>query len=132
MMDQPLRVEIGAGELIDKITILRIKAERLKDATQLANVQRELELLCAVRDEALANVPTLRELTSQLRGINARLWQLEDDIRACEAAGDFGAAFIAAARAIYRSNDCRSAIKREINRLSGSPIVEEKLYTGYE
>ena len=127
-MGKALRVTVSAGELIDKISILDIKSERIKAADRQANVQRELAQLCAVRDAALADSAALRELAEALRAVNAKLWQLEDDIRRCEAAGDFGATFIATARAIYIANDRRSALKRDIDHLSGSAIVEEKLY----
>ncbi len=129
-MSQTIRVEVGAGELIDKITILGIKSERIAEPGRQANVRREMERLCAVRDAALPDSASLREMAAQLHVVNAELWQLEDDIRRCDAAGDFGATFIATARAIYTANDRRSALKRDIDRLSGSAIVEEKLYAG--
>ena len=125
-------VEVGAGELIDKISILQIKSERIKDPQKSANVQRELEALCAVRDQQLAASSALSELMGQLRKINAELWQFEDDIRACEANRDFGEEFIATARSIYLVNDRRAAVKRDINRLMGAAIIEEKYYADSE
>ncbi len=125
------RVEVSPGELIDKITILEIKAERIADPDKLANVQRELRSLTATREEALAPSPELDDLTAKLRRINERLWEIEDDIRDCERNGDFGQRFIELARAVYRTNDRRAAAKRGINDLLGSELVEEKDYAVY-
>jgi len=130
-----IAVPISPGELIDKITILEIKSERLTDSDRRANVRRELDLLRATRDAALT--PTspaasaLADLARELRAVNEALWAIEDDIRDCEREGDFGATFIALARAVYRTNDKRAAIKRQINDLLGSRLVEEKSYTSY-
>ena len=121
-------VEIGAGELIDKITILRIKSERMTDAAKLANVRRELDVLGVARDASLPASTELSALESDLEAINNALWRIEDDIRACEAARDFGPGFIELARAVYTCNDRRAAIKREINLLTGSSLIEEKSY----
>jgi hypothetical protein len=127
---RPLLVEIGAGELIDKITILRIKAARITDAGRLANVERELSTLEAARRSALPPHPELTELEDELMSTNEQLWAIEDDIRLHEAAGDFGAGFIALARAVYKTNDRRAALKKSINLLTGAAIVEEKSYAG--
>ena len=121
-------VEIGAGELIDKITILRIKSERMTDAAQLANVRRELAVLGAARDASLPASTELSALESDLEAINNALWRIEDDIRACEAARDFGPGFVELARAVYTCNDRRAAIKKQINLLTGSSLIEEKSY----
>ncbi|GGL54637.1 DUF6165 family protein [Wenxinia marina] len=123
-------VPVSAGELIDKITILRIKSERIADEAKLANVRRELSVLQAVADK-LPDTPDLPVLEDELMGINTRLWVIEDDIRECEARGDFGPDFIALARAVYRTNDRRADAKRRINELLGSTIVEEKSYADY-
>ncbi len=131
MSDKPLIVEVSAGELIDRITILEIKAERFTDAAKRQNVGRELDALLAARRAAFAPSPDLDRLTAELKAVNARLWQIEDDIRAREKAGDFGPRFVELARAVYRNNDQRAAVKRRINTLLGSRIVEEKSYTGY-
>ena len=122
---------MSPGELIDKITILEIKAERIADAGKLANVERELRSLAAARSEALPGSPELDELTAELRRINERLWEIEDDIRDCERKRDFGERFIELARAVYRTNDRRAAAKRQINELLGSELVEEKDYADY-
>ncbi len=130
-MGTVLQVEVSPGELIDKITILEIKAERIADPDKLANVHRELESLTATREEALDSSPELDGFTAELRRINERLWEIEDDIRDCERNGDFGERFIELARAVYRTNDRRAAAKRSINELLGSELVEEKDYADY-
>lgn len=130
-MGTVLQVEVSAGELIDKITILEIKAERIADPDKVANVQRELRSLVAARSAALPSSRELDELTAELRGINERLWEIEDDIRDCERKSDFGERFIELARAVYRTNDRRAAAKRGINELLGSELVEEKDYADY-
>ncbi len=130
-MGTVLQVEVSPGELIDKITILEIKAERIADPDKVANVQRELRSLVAARSAALPSSRELDELTAELRGINERLWEIEDDIRDCERKSDFGERFIELARAVYRTNDRRAAAKRGINELLGSELVEEKDYADY-
>ena len=124
-------VPVSAGELIDKITILRLKSERIGDASQLVNVRRELQALERVAAESLPDADGLEGLTGELRAVNTRLWEIEDSIRDCEAAGDFGPQFVEFARAVYITNDRRSEIKRRINMLLGSAIVEEKSYADY-
>lgn len=130
-MGTVLQVEVSPGELIDKITILEIKAERIADPDKLANVHRELRSLTATRKEALDTSPELDEFTAELRRINEQLWEIEDDIRDCERKSDFGERFIELARAVYRTNDRRAAAKRGINELLGSELVEEKDYADY-
>ena len=124
-------VEISAGELIDKITILEIKADRLADPAKLANVRSELEIMVAARDAALTPSFELGELTAGLKAVNERLWQIEDDIRDCERAKEFEVPFVELARAVYTNNDERAVLKRRINDLLGSRIVEEKSYAPY-
>ena len=131
MSDLSFSAEISAGELIDKITILEIKAGRLEDPAQLANVRTELESLVAARDAALTPSSELVELTALLKAVNERLWQIEDDIRDCERAKQFAARFVELARAVYMNNDERATLKRRINELLGSRIVEEKSYAPY-
>ena len=116
------------GELIDKIAILAIKAQRIDDPGKLANVRRELALLTDKRDELGLDRAALAPLEAELAAINERLWEVEDEIRLCEKAGDFGERFVGLARAVYVTNDRRAAVKREINRLCRSAIVEEKHY----
>lgn len=127
----PILVEISAGELIDKITILEIKTERLTDAAQLANVRAELEVLTGARDGGVATSDLLVALTAELKGVNSALWQIEDDIRDCERRKDFGDRFVQLARAVYHRNDERARLKRAINESLGSRIVEEKSYQPY-
>ena len=114
-----LQVEVSAGELIDKITILEIKAERIADPDKVANVERELRSLAAARSEALPSSAELDELTAELRRINERLWEIEDDIRDCERKRDFGERFVELARAVYRTNDRRAAAKTPHQRTAG-------------
>jgi len=117
------------GELIDKLTILRIKAARF-EGEALAQVRRECDLLEKIAAPALTGEAA--ELTVLLATINEKLWEVEDRIRAKEAAGCFDAEFIALARAVYHSNDERGAIKRRISRALGSALEEQKQYTSYK
>jgi len=126
-----IHIPVSAGELIDKITILRVKAERI-GAQKKPNVLRELRLLEAILDRELPPSPELATLTSRLAEINARLWDIEDGKRACERRGAFGPDFVALARSVYIENDRRAAIKRQINAITGSEIVEEKSYPSDE
>jgi tetratricopeptide (TPR) repeat protein len=116
------------GELIDKITMLRIKAKRIGEPEKLANVHRELTLLERSTRERGVSGPSIDLLTDQLTAVNGRLWTIEDALRACECEGDFGARFVALARSVYRENDTRAAIKRAINTLASSALFEEKSY----
>jgi hypothetical protein len=124
-------VPVSWGELIDKLTILEIKNEKLAAEAALANVRRELELLSAVIPDRLNQDARLTDLTDGLRAVNRALWAIEDDIRDKESKQEFDDAFIALARSVYRRNDERAAIKRRINDLLGSEIVEEKSYQAY-
>ena len=128
---QPILVEIAPGELLDKITILEIKAERITDADKLHNVRTELAALRAVRDRAIPASTELEELTAGLRQVNETLWDVEVAIRLCDRNGDFGERFVVLARSVYRHNDRRATLKRRINELLGSAIREEKQYTSY-
>ena len=123
-----VHIPVSIGELIDKITILQIKASRFQGEA-LAHVQRELDLLERVRREFGVSIPA--GLESALASINAELWTIEDAIREREAASDFGERFIELARAVYRCNDQRAALKRQINASTGSSLVEEKSYSTY-
>jgi len=124
-------VPVSWGEVIDKITILEIKAERLTDPAKLANVRRELEALVAVREHEFPGHVGLADLAEELKTVNEALWEIEDEIRDCERARDFGETFIRLARSVYVTNDRRAAIKRQINDLLGSGLVEEKSYAPY-
>ncbi|GGF75921.1 hypothetical protein GCM10011402_30820 [Paracoccus acridae] len=118
---------VSWGELLDKITILEIKAARISDPAARANVDRELALLREVAAPVLPQ-PGLAVLIDGLRRVNLDLWQIEDDIRAKEAAARFDEEFIALARSVYLKNDKRAALKREINTLLRSELVEEKYH----
>jgi hypothetical protein len=121
-------IEIGVGELIDRITILEIKSERISDPAKRSDVLVQLGLLCAVRDATLRGSGEFDRLASDLRKANEELWEAEDEIRSCEARRSFGGAFIAIARSIYVLNDLRTALKQEIDSLTGSKITEVKSY----
>lgn len=123
-------VDVSWGELIDKITILEIKERRLVSAEALANVRKELAVL-ATAAAAAAAPPELAQLKTELRVINETLWDIEDRIRAKEAAGSFDAEFVELARSVYVTNDSRSRVKRRINEALRSELVEEKQYTPY-
>jgi len=124
-------VPVSWGEVIDKITILEIKAERLTDAAKLANVTKELDELAAVREREFPGHAGLAQLAAELKAINEKLWVIEDDIRDCERVKDFGPTFVELARAVYFTNDERAAVKRKVNDLLGSALVEEKSYAPY-
>ncbi len=122
-------VEIPAGELIDKITILEIKKERITAEDKLRNIQREWETLRHARTFPASH--ELARLTAELKKVNEALWDIEDDIRDHERNRDFGPGFVELARSVYLTNDRRSALKRQINDLLGSRLVEEKSYSKY-
>jgi len=124
-------VPISPGELLDKITILRIKSERMTDQTKLANVRHERELLEQTWREAGHSEVDISVEERALQAVNAKLWDIEDDIREKEARQAFDKGFIELARAVYFSNDERAALKKRINQKLGSKIVEEKSYTDY-
>ena len=127
-----VHVPVSWGEVIDKITVLEIKSEKLRDAAKLANVRKELGLLVAIRDQEFPNHQDLAKLSAELKAINSALWKIEDDIRDCERDQDFGPKFIELARAVYVTNDERANVKRQINDLLGSDLVEEKSYAPYK
>lgn len=126
-----LLVPVSWGELLDKLTILEIKAQRITDAAKLANVAAERDALLAVRDRHPWASAEAWRLVDELRSVNEALWEIEDDIRDEERRERFGERFIMLARSVYRTNDRRAALKRELNRLLGSALVEEKSYQAY-
>jgi hypothetical protein len=126
-----IEVPVSFGELIDKITILEIKAERIGDDAKLANVRNELELLLATWANAPVSATDIAAARARLKAVNEALWDIEDRIRLKEKAQAFDADFIALARSVYVRNDERAAIKREINLKLGSQLVEEKSYQDY-
>jgi len=121
-------VPTAPGELIDKLTILQLKSEKISDKAKLTNIRHEQSVLQKTADNALPQSAELRALWDQLYQVNADLWAIEDDIRAFEARNDFGAGFIGLARAVYITNDQRAEIKKAINLLLGSDLIEEKSY----
>jgi hypothetical protein len=126
-----ITVEVSVGELIDKITILEIKRERIADPAKRENVLRELTCLAAAREKHVPTSERLDGLTAALREVNERLWEVEDALRECERRDEFGPRFVELARSVYHANDRRAALKRTINELLGSALVEEKSYGEY-
>jgi hypothetical protein len=118
-----LEVPVSVGEVLDKISILEIKSERIADPEKLANVQRELDCLTLAAQDH--RVPALE---AELKIVNERLWNVEDKLRLMEKWGDFGPAFVDLARSVYALNDRRAAVKKQINLTVGSMLVEEKSY----
>jgi hypothetical protein len=130
-MNIEIKVPISPGELIDKITILRIKSQRMSDPQKLHNVRLELEALQGTWSNSAYAGTDIEADIHALMTVNERLWVIEDDIRDKERARAFDAEFIRLARAVYVENDERAAIKRRINVKLGSTIVEEKSYRPY-
>jgi hypothetical protein len=124
-------IQVSWGELIDKITILEIKEQRLLSKRSVANVHNELTALMSVADCALAKRKDVAALKKQLKSVNETLWETEDKIRAKEAAQSFDQEFIQLARSVYINNDRRGDIKRRINLLLNPALGEEKQYTSY-
>jgi len=127
-----LLVPISPGELIDKITILEIKSQRMTDAAKLHNVRTELSLLSDTWQASPFSATDISAEWAGLRDVNGKLWDIEDRIRDKERDGLFDAEFIELARAVYFTNDDRAAIKKQINTKLGSVLVEEKSYADYK
>ena len=131
-----IQVPISIGELLDKLTILDIKMSRITCPDKLSNVALELALLSNIYEETVSTCfdPVRQELNSlreSLHSVNSKLWDIEDQVRECERQQDFGRDFVVAARNVYIYNDNRSDIKRKINTICGSKIIEEKSYASY-
>lgn len=126
-----IKVPISPGELVDKLTILEIKAANISDPAKLANVNVELKLLRDTWGESAYASQDIQAEWKQLRDINKKLWDIEDDIRDKERERKFDQQFIELARAVYVTNDERAAVKKVINTKLGSTIVEEKSYAKY-
>lgn len=126
-----ITVAVAPGELIDKITILEIKSERIQDPEKLKNINFELSLLVKTWKESEYAATDISTEQAALKSINEKLWQIEDDIRIKESKGQFDSEFIELARSVYISNDERARIKRVINTMLGSNLVEEKSYADY-
>lgn len=116
---------------MDKITILKLKQEYISDAAKLKNIETELAALEQAMPSALASSEELEAVSRELLEVNRSLWHIEDDIRDCERRKDFGSRFIELARSVYFTNDKRAELKRRINKLTGSALVEEKSYQAY-
>jgi len=123
--------EISIGELLDKISILEIKLEKIKDKNNLDQVKKEYEILKKIENLSLKVEGNIQVLFKSLKKINIKLWNVEDEIRILEKNKDFGENFIKLAREVYFNNDIRSKIKSDINKLLGSNIVEVKQYVKY-
>jgi uncharacterized protein YukE len=126
-----IHIPMSPGELLDKITILEIKSERMSDAAKLANVRTELDLLNKTWTESVSSDDTVKQLHQLLKSINEELWEIEDDIRDKEKVREFDERFIELARAVYYTNDKRAEAKKALNTHLGSTIVEEKSYQDY-
>ena len=128
--DELLWIPVSAGELVDKLSILELKADRLGAADARSHAVNERDLLADVYQRAgLVLEPGVAALVEELKRVNAVLWEIEDELRDLERAGEFGERFVAAARGVYLNNDRRAAIKRAINELVGSPLCEQKSHT---
>jgi hypothetical protein len=127
-----ITVPISPGELLDKITILRIKSARMRDASKLANVRIELEALERIWSASPYAAVDIASEVSALLAVNERLWTIEDDIRDKERGRSFDGDFVRLARAVYIENDERAAIKRRLNVKLGSSLIEEKSYAEYK
>ena len=129
-MDKIL-TEISAGELLDKISILEIKIEKIKNPELKKQVKKEFEILNANKEKSIKMTPEIEKLYLKLKETNLKLWKIEDEIRACEKNSDFKENFIKLARSVYFNNDTRSSLKLSINQKLGSNIIEVKEYTKY-
>ncbi|MDC0178653.1 DUF6165 family protein [Woeseiaceae bacterium] len=126
-----LLVPISPSELLDKMTILEIKSERIDDTKKVMNVRHELKLLSKVWSDSVTEDKVIENLRQQLKTINEKLWEIEDDVRNEEQQNRFGKKFIELARAVYVTNDKRAQIKKDVNLYLGSEIIEEKSYKDY-
>jgi hypothetical protein len=126
-----IHVPVSPGEVLDKITILEIKSERMEDEAKLLNVRRELSLLNETWAASVSEDDVIHRLHAELKEINEALWEIEDDIRDKERAREFDERFVELARSVYFTNDRRSQVKKDLNLHLGSEIVEEKSYQDY-
>lgn len=126
-----IKIDVSVGEIMDKLTILEIKAEKIQDQDKLANVHKERESLLPVVDQPAYQTDEVRRLFTALKEINLKLWDIEDAIRQKEADKAFDKSFIELARSVYFTNDERAALKKQINLATGSELVEEKSYEEY-
>tara|TARA_R110000782_G_scaffold190548_1_gene280411 strand:+ start:115 stop:501 length:387 start_codon:yes stop_codon:yes gene_type:complete len=128
-----MKVEVSNGELLDKLTILEIKLKNIEDSDKLVNIQNEFDVLNPLAEDIFDdNNSDLQNHYMELADINSQLWKIEDDIRECEKNKDFGEKFVELARAVYITNDKRCEVKKIINIVTGSELVEEKGYQNYK
>ncbi|MCC7346327.1 MAG: hypothetical protein IT538_02915 [Variibacter sp.] len=130
-MQPNIRIEISPGELIDRLTILEIKLDHIADPAKRANILQEYEVARQALADGVPPSAEIATLRAELKATNQSLWRVEDDLREHERRGEFDQRFIALARSVYRTNDRRAALKRAINDLLGSKLVEEKSYSAY-
>jgi len=123
--------ELSAGELIDKISILEIKLEKIKNKASQDEINKEYNILKEVQNSSIEMTEKLKTLLKEIKEVNLNLWNIEDKLRICEKNKDFGQTFIELARGVYLNNDKRSKIKSEINKILGSNIREIKQYVNY-
>ena len=123
--------EISAGELLDKISILEIKLEKIKDKVNRSEINKEYKILKKVQNTSIEVTEKLKTLLKEIKEVNLNLWNIEDKLRICEKNKDFGQTFIELARGVYLNNDKRSKIKLEINNILDSNIREIKQYANY-
>ena len=126
-----ITIKVSPGELIDKITILKLKNKFIQNENQLKNINMELDILLPILNKNNLNTDEFEQLSDELYIINNKLWEIEDNIRDKERLSDFGKEFVKLARDVYFTNDKRSEIKKKINILAGSKIIEEKSYSDY-
>ena len=126
-----INTEISVGELLDKISILKIKSSKIQDEEKLKNINKELSALNLIVDQSLKSYKNLGKRSNELMDVNLRLWSIEDDIREKERNKCFDGSFIDLARSVYITNDKRFEIKNQINKESGSAFSEEKSYEAY-
>ena len=126
-----IKIDVSVGEIMDKLTILEIKSEKIQDEEKLANVRKEQDSLLPAIDQPAYQTGEVRRLVNELKDINLKLWGIEDEIRLKEADKSFDEGFIELARSVYFTNDQRAEVKKQINLVTGSALVEEKSYEDY-
>ena len=126
-----IKIDVSVGEIMDKLTILEIKSEKIQDEEKLANVLKERNSLLPAIDQPAYKTDGVRKLVAELKDINLKLWEIEDEIRLKEADKCFDEGFIELARSVYYTNDQRAEVKKQINLVTGSALVEEKSYEDY-
>ena len=129
-----MKIEVSNGEILDKHTILKIKLEKITDPAKVANLNKEWLILTPIVQEIVnsCNNPEIHNAYEEMYQVNLKLWNIEDEIRDCERANDFGEEFIRLARAVYWTNDDRNLVKKKIDALTGSNLTEEKSYADYK